>query len=67
MDWSRGIPGFCKRTGMEFVARILTEMGYRSKLGGPVNRHQVFRAIMRDPDGANIIRFTREKVGTWIR
>ena len=55
-----------KHTSMERVAEVLTAMGYKSKLGGPVNRHQVFRAIMRDPDGADVIRVTREKVGTWM-
>ena len=31
----------------EVVAGQLTDMGYKSKLGGPVNRHQVFRALVR--------------------
>lgn len=54
------------RSSMEHVADVLTKMGYHSKNGGPVNRHQVFRAIMRTSDGQKLIHSTRRRLGKWI-
>ena len=54
------------QTSMEEVADILNAIGYRSRSGGPVNRHQIFRAISRLPNAAEIIGSARKKVGKWI-
>ena len=54
------------QTSMEDVANVLNTIGYRSRSGGLVNRHQVFRAISRLPNAAEIIGGARKKVGKWM-
>lgn len=51
------------KASCERVAAQLTAMGYHSKYGGPVNRHQIFRAMMRLPAGPNLLKATRERMG----
>jgi hypothetical protein len=51
------------KSSCELVAAQLTTMGYKSKRGGPVNRHQIFRALMRLPIGPDLLGATRERVG----
>ena len=43
------------KASCERVAAQLTTMGYKSKRGGPVNRHQIFRALMRTMGGSDLL------------
>jgi hypothetical protein len=51
------------KASCERVAEQLTTMGYRSKHGGEVNRHQIFRALMRSTVGPDLLAKTAERVG----
>jgi len=51
------------KASCERVADQLTTMGYKSKLGGDVNRHQIFRALMRTEVGPDLLATTAERVG----
>ena len=61
----KGLAQHTGQTSMEEVANVLNSIGYRSRSGGPVNRHQIFRAISRLPNAAEIIGAARKKVGKW--
>jgi hypothetical protein len=51
------------KSSCERVAAQLTTMGYKSKRGGAVNRHQIFRALMRTSVGPHLLEVTRERIG----
>ena len=63
----KGLAQHTGQTSMEDVADVLNTMGYRSRSGGMVNRHQIFRAISRLSNAAEIIQNARRKVGKWMR
>ena len=62
----KSLAQYTGQTSMEEVANVLNSIGYRSRNGGPVNRHQIFRAISRLPNAAEIIGSARKKVGKWM-
>ena len=51
------------KASCERAAAQLTTMGYKSKRGGAVNRHQIFRALMRTAVGPDLLAITAERVG----
>ncbi len=49
------------KASCEIIADQLTRMGYVGKKGGPVNRHQVFRAMANSEEGLELLGQTRRE------
>ena len=51
------------KASCKIVADQLTSMGYLSKNGGPVDRHQVFRAMSNSSEGSELLFETLGRIG----